>query len=122
MSRLGGGLGALSFPLVLIVLAIGAGFGSGGDMTDPATSFLGALLFVVAAPTSWLFAIPFIDADRLTVVLASGVTSLALWGLLGRRLAARSDHWPAWVSRYLTYCGAWIVLNIVLIGLVAALP
>jgi hypothetical protein len=111
-----GGAAALVYPTVLVILSMSAGFRAGGDYTDLATSFLGAILFLVAAPTGWLFAIDFIDAGRFTVIASAVVTSIPLWWMLGVWLARASDHWTEWTVRYLGVCLAWTVAQLLLLA------
>ena len=113
-----GGAAGLVYPLVLMAVALTGGFRSGGDLADTATSILGAFLFTVAAPTTWLFRIPFIEADRFTVLFVGAMTSLPLWWLLGARLAITAADWRQWVVRYLTISLAWSVLVLVVAILV----
>ncbi len=91
---------ALSFPLVLMALAIGVGFRQGGGVAEFGASFAAAVMFLVAAPTAWVFAIDFIEAGRFTVMLIGAVTSLPLWALAGvglARISARCAR-PGWHS------------------------
>lgn len=119
VNRRGGGLLALLYPLALIGLALGVGFRSSSDASELATAFLGAILFLVAAPTSWVFAIEFIEASRLTVFTVGALSSLPLWYLLGSRLALRAENWSTWLKRYAIFCGLWTVLTFVLIAVLA---
>lgn len=121
INRRGGGIAALAFPLALVGLGLSVGFRGTTEVTDLATAILGAILFVIAAPTAWVFAIDFIEASRLTVVSIGVLTSLPLWYLLGSRLALRADNWPTWVKRYLLFCGLWTVTMMVLLVLLAAI-
>jgi len=105
-----GGAAGLVYPLVLIALALSGGFRSGGDVADPATSVLGAFIFLIAAPTAWVFAIEFIEADRFTVLFVGAMTSLPLWWLLGSRLARTADDWRQWIVRYLRISVGWSLL------------
>lgn len=112
-----GGIGAMIFPLVLVVVALRADFTAVGGPGQMATAVLGTILFVIAAPTSWLFAIDFIEAGRFTVVAVSVLTSFPLWYLLGVRLARSSNQWSVWVARYLGTCAAWTVIVLVVLEL-----
>ena len=108
-------------PTVLVVVALGVGFGEGGDMSDVASSILASLVFVLAAPTAWVFAIDFIEAERFTVVFVSILTSFPVWYLLGSAMAGLSDTWSEWLRRYLTFTTIWITANVILIVLIAQL-
>ena len=114
-----GGIAALSFPTLLVVVALGADFRAVGDESDIATALLATVLFVVAAPTAWIFAIDFIEAGRFTVVFSSIITSFPIWYLLGSKLAQVATGWPAWIASYLKICILWTVLWILLLQLFA---
>ncbi len=121
LRRPAGGAAALVLPTVLVVVALGVGFGQGGDMSDVASSILASLVFVLAAPTAWVFAIDFIEAERFTVVFVSILTSFPVWYLLGSAMAGLSDTWSEWLRRYLTFTTIWITGNVILIMLIAQL-
>jgi mannitol-specific phosphotransferase system IIBC component len=116
-----GGILGLMFPFVLIVAALSVGFRSGGDMGDFAASLAGAVLFLVAAPTAWVLAFPFIDVTRFTVFVFGIVTSVPVWYLIGRAIAARSSNWIDWLRAYGIVCIAWTSFNLLLFGVIAAL-
>lgn len=113
------GAAGLAYPLLLIGLALTGGFRQGGDVADPATSILGAFIFLIAAPTAWVFAIEFIEADRFTVLFVGALTSLPLWWLLGSRLAVAADDWGQWTVRYLRISVGWSLFVLVLVVVVA---
>lgn len=119
--RLWGGLGATVYPLALVVLGLSVGFRQGGGPTDLAASFLGALLFLIAAPTAWIFAFPFIEVSRFTVILVGSATSIPLWFLLGRSIALRSESWGVWLRRYATFAVVWTVFTFLVFALLALL-
>lgn len=121
VSRTAGGILALAFPLALTALALSVGLRQLGDMTDIAASLLATMMFLVAAPTAWIFTVEFIEADRLLVVTAALLTSLPLWFLVGSRLAYYATSWGVWVRRYLVSCVVWSALNVVLIVVVGSL-
>ncbi len=121
ISRVQAGLLALTFPLVLIGLALGVGFRQGGGVAEFGASFAAALMFLVAAPTAWVFAIDFIEAERFTVMLVGALTSLPLWALAGAGLARFSDTWRRWSIRYFAMCATWVALYVLVVGVVAAL-
>lgn len=120
LPRMAGGLVALAYPLALTTLALSVGFSRVGDMTDIATSLLATILFLVAAPTAWIFTVDFIEAGRLLVVTSALVTSLPLWYLAGSRLAYLANGWGTWVRRYLVLCVVWSVVNVVLVVLIGS--
>ena len=110
-----GGAAGLVYPLALMALALTGGFRSGGDLADPATSILAAFIFLIAAPTAWVFAIDFIEADRFTVLFVGAMTSLPIWWLLGARIALVVDDWRHWISRYLWISIGWTVFALLAI-------
>jgi hypothetical protein len=116
--RFGGAL-ALFYPLMLMGFALSVGFRGSNDVSGLATAILGAILFLVAAPTTWVFAIDFIEASRFTVITAGALTSLPLWYLLGSRLAGGAENWLTWLKRYAIFCGLWTVMTFVLMVLLA---
>ncbi len=114
LSRSLGGVAALAYPLLLIAMALGTGFRKGGDYADLAASFLAALLFLVAAPTAWIFSFDFVDPDRFTIVFVGALTSLPLWYMAGSALAARTELWLRWLTRYVLICVTWTLGNLAL--------
>jgi hypothetical protein len=83
-------------------------------------SFAAAVMFLVAAPTAWVFAIDFIEAERFTVLLFGIVTSLPLWAIAGAALATFAESWRRWTLRYVALCAVWTTLYVLVIGAVAA--
>lgn len=120
LKRSSAALLALTYPVLLIALAIGVGFRQGGGVDEFGASFAAAVMFLVAAPTAWVFAIDFIEAERFTVLLFGAVTSLPLWAIAGAGLASISTTWRNWSIRYLALCAAWTAAYVVVIGAVAA--
>jgi hypothetical protein len=110
-----GGLGALVYPLALAGGALSVGFDQVGDMADLAASILAAVLFLIAAPTAWVFTVDFIEAGRLLVVTSALATSLPLWYILGSRLAYFATSWVVWLRRYVVVCVVWSILNVLLL-------
>lgn len=121
VSPVTGGILALAYPSLLIVLALGVGFRRGGDMGEFAATLAGTVLFLIAAPTAWVLSFDFIDVTRFTVLMFGIVTSLPIWYVMGVSIARMADHWSAWVRRYATVCVAWTALNVFLIAIVAAI-
>jgi hypothetical protein len=119
LRRVPAGIAGLSFPTALVVAALGVDFRAVGDGSDIATAVLATLLFVIAAPTAWIFAIDFIEAGRFTVVFASIITSFPIWYLIGVKLGSAATHWPVWISAYLKLCVIWTVLWILLLQVVS---
>lgn len=113
VSRVLGGTAALTYPLLLVGVALGTGFRKGGDYSDLAASFLAALLFLVAAPTAWIFSFDFVDPDRFTIVFVGSLTSFPLWFMAGSAVARRTHAWARWLFRYSLICVGWTVANIV---------
>lgn len=116
-----GGIAALSYPLVLVVAALSAGFRQGGDMNAFAATLAATVLFLIAAPTAWVLSFDFIDVTRFTVLAFGIVTSSPIWYVLGVALARRSEKWLEWLRRYTLVCVLWTATNLVVIGLIAAL-
>lgn len=121
LPRTVGGIAALAYPLSLTALALSVGFTRVGDMTDIAASLLATILFMVAAPTAWIFTVDFIEAGRLLVVSSALATSLPLWYLAGSRLAYFADAWRTWMRRYLVLCLVWNVVNVVFVVLIGSI-
>lgn len=90
-------------------------------MGDFAASLAGAVLFLVAAPTTWVLSFPFIDVTRFTVLLFGVATSLPLWFLVGRVVAVRALTWLQWLGTYGILCVGWTATNLVLFGVVATI-
>ncbi len=107
LNRRVGGLLSLSYPLALTALSLSVGFRGSAESSEIATSVLSAVVFIVAAPTSWVFAIDFIEASRMTVISVGVLTSFPLWFLAGFRLAVVTNIWSQWVWRYASICGLW---------------
>ena len=103
----------MTFPVFLVGLAIQTGFGDGGDVSDLHTSFLGALLLLIAEPTAWLFSFDFVEAGRFTILFVGALTSFPLWYMTGSALAARRERWRSWVQSYSVGCIGWTALNLV---------
>ncbi len=117
-----GGILAFAYPLILVAGALSVGFSRTGDMADLAASVLAVGLFLIAAPTAWVFTADFIVAGRLLIVTSALVTSLPLWYLVGSRLAFAANGWLAWLRHYIIICIVWSVINVlvfVLIGSIA---
>ena len=89
-------------------------------MADVAVSVLATMLFLVAAPTTWIFTVDFIEGGRLLVVTSGLVTSLPLWYLLGSRLAYFATGWGVWIRRYIVFCVAWSVFNVLALILIGS--
>ncbi len=119
LRRVPGGIAGLTFPAVLVIVALGVDFRAIGDESDIATAVLATVLFVIAAPTAWIFAIDFIEAGRFTIVFASVITSFPLWYLLGAKLAQSVTRWPDWIAAYLKICVLWTITWILLLQVVS---
>jgi hypothetical protein len=109
-----GGLLAFAYPLILVAGSLGVGFDRTGDMADLAASVLAVGLFLIAAPTAWVFTADFIEAGRLLVVTSALLTSLPLWYMLGSRLAFAATGWLTWLRNYIIVCIVWSVCNVLL--------
>ena len=72
------------------------------------------------APTSWIFAFPFIDVTRFTVLVFGVFTSMPVWYLMGVALARRAENWTRWLRAYAIVCVTWTALNLVIVGILAA--
>lgn len=121
VGRTTAGLMALSYPIVMVVMALAVGPREAGDLQDVASSFIAALMLVIALPTSWFLSFDFIDVSRTTVVIFGIVTSLPLWYVLGTALAVRSETWGRWLRRYATIALMWTLANLALLAVVAML-
>ena len=121
LPRVTGGLAALTFPILLVALAVQTGFNREGETADLAAAFLSAILVLVAEPVAWLFAFDFVDAGRFTIVFVGALTSLPLWYLAGSAVAGRSSDWAMWTRRYVGLCLGWTTLNLVGFFVVASL-
>jgi hypothetical protein len=116
---LAGGLTALLFPAALSVPVIRALAGGEGVFEDPTAPLLSGLLFLVAAPTVWLFAV--FDLSPGVTVALSAITSFPLWFAVGARLAGRARRWRDWWARYLTLALVWTVGYLLLLAAVGTL-
>ncbi|MCP3995633.1 MAG: hypothetical protein GY722_11280 [bacterium] len=110
-----GGILAFTYPIVLAAGTLSVGFDRVGDMSDIAASILAVVLFLIAAPTAWIFSVDFIQAGRLLVVTSALATSLPLWFLAGSRLAYFATNWVVWLRRYVVMCVVWSVLNVLVL-------
>ena len=118
VSRPLGGVVALSYPVFLVALAVSTGFRRAGD-GELASSYLAALLLLIAEPTAWIFSFDFVDPDRFTIIFVGALTSFPIWYMAGSAIAARTERWRRWVSTYLLICVLWTLLNLVFFVLVA---
>lgn len=116
-----GGAAALVYPTILVGMALDVGFRHGGGATEIATSYLGALLFLTAAPLAWIFAIDFIEVSRFTVIAIGVLSSFPLWWLAGSRLADGASSWLVWLRRYATLAVVWTALHLFTIALMGSL-
>lgn len=105
----------------MVVLALTVGARRGGDLQDFAASFVAAVMFVIALPTTWLLSFDFIDVSRITVLIFGMLTSLPLWYVVGTAIAARAATWAVWIQRYATVAILWTLGNLVLLAVIAAL-
>jgi hypothetical protein len=110
---------ALSYPIVMVVMALAVGPRAAGDLQDVASSFIAALMLVIALPTTWFLSFDFVDVSRTTVVIFGAVTSLPLWYVLGTALAVRSETWGRWLRRYATVALAWTLANLAVLAFVS---
>ena len=102
------GLVATAYPAALLAAsALLLDADSADGLTDLALEIVGVVLIVVAAPTSWVFAIPALDASVTAIGWIGGVTSLPLWFSAGWLLAKKSPNWRWWWIRYLTFVFAY---------------
>ena len=116
-----GGLVALAYPLLLAVGALSVGFDRVGDIADLAASVLAVGLFLIAAPTAWVFTVDFIEAGRLLIVTSALATSLPLWYIVGSRLAYFATSWAVWLRRYVVMCVVWSIFNVLLFILLGSI-
>ena len=87
---------AISYPAILVVVALSVGFRRGGDVGEFAATLAATVLFLIAVPTAWILSFPFIEVTRFTVVVFGVATTLPLWYMLGVAIARRAEAWPAW--------------------------
>jgi hypothetical protein len=120
VSPIVGGFVALTYPTILVAIALSVGFRRGGDMGEFAATLAATLLFLIAAPTAWILSFPFIEVTRFTVVVFGVATALPLWYLLGVAMARRAEVWPLWLRSYAIVCVGWTAVNLIGIGIVAA--
>lgn len=90
-------------------------------MGNFAASLAGAVLFLIAAPTAWVLAFPFIDVTRFTVFAFGVASSAVIWYLVGRAIAVRCEDWLQWLRRYGMTCVAWTAFNLIAFGVVASI-
>lgn len=121
VGRTTAGLLALSYPIVMMVMALAVGFSDAGDLQDVASGFIAALMVVIALPTTWFLSFDFIEVSRTTVVIFGAVTSLPLWYVLGTALAVRSETWGRWLRRYAAVALLWTLANLAVLAVVAML-
>jgi hypothetical protein len=121
VGRTTAGLIALSYPIVMVVMALAVGPRRAGGLQGIASSFIAAVMLVIALPTSWFLSLDFIDVSRTTVVVFGAMTSLPLWYVLGTALAVRSETWGRWLRRYTTIALVWTLANLAVLAVVAAL-
>ena len=121
VGRTTAGLLALGYPLLMVLMALSVGFRELGDLQDLASSYIAAVMFLIALPTTWFMSFDFIEVSRTTVVIFGLVTSLPLWYVLGTFLAARSAHWGRWFRLYVTVAMAWTLANLLILAVVGAL-
>jgi hypothetical protein len=93
--------------------------GSLTGLTDPSTPLVAGLLFLIALPTTWIFAL--LKLDAVVAVVLGVVTSLPIWFYVGGRLAALSPSWGVFWRRYVLVAIGWAVLAIVLLAVVATI-
>ena len=112
---------ALSYPVVTVAMALAVGPREAGDLQDVASSFIAALMLVIALPTTWFLSFDFIEVSRTTVVVFGLATSLPVWYILGTALAVRSENWGRWFRIYVTVAMAWTLGNLVILAVAGTL-
>ena len=121
MPPISGGILALTYPTILIVVSLSVGFRRGGDMTEFAATLAATVLFLIAAPTAWVLAFPFIEVTRFTVLVFGILTSAPVWYVLGVALARGAGDWLTWMRRYAVACVLWTSAYLVTLGFIAAI-
>ncbi len=121
LSPLIGGFLGLSYPTILVVLALSAGFRRGGDMGAFAATIAASVMFLIASPTAWVLSFSFIEVTRFTVLVFGIATSFPIWYLLGTALARAALEWLTWVRRYVVISVSWTALNLLMLAVVASL-
>lgn len=88
-------------------------------LTDPATPLVAGLLFLLAVPTTWIFAVlrlaPVVD------VALGVITSFPLWFFLGTRLALVSWSWGQFWARYVAWAIGWAVAAMLGLAAIASI-
>jgi hypothetical protein len=119
--RWAGGVAATILPVASMGVILQAGFWETGGVQELATGILAEVMFLIVAPTTWIFSIEFIEVSRLTAITLGALTSLPLWFLLGVTIADRSSTWQGWLRRYATTYGIWLAVNFILFALIGSL-
>ncbi len=113
------GLFALIGPLFIIAVTLGSMDSGVAGLVDPSTSLLAGLMFLVALPSTWVFAV--LDIAPVFSVVLGCVSSLPLWFGMGSWLAAGSYDWAHWTRRYVAWSVGWAVTSLVLLLTVASI-
>jgi hypothetical protein len=114
-----GGLTALVLPVALSVPAIRALLAGEDVLEAPTAPLLSGVLFLVAAPTLWLWAL--LDLSPAVTVALAALTSFPLWFAVGAWLAGRARRWRDWWARYLTVALVWTLGFLLVLAAVATL-
>ena len=120
VGRIRGGIAALAYPLILVMVSLSVGFRKAGDLQDFAASFVASILTVVALPTVWFVSFDFIELTRMTVLGFGLLTSLPIWYLLGAFIGERAGSWGTWIRAYLTACLVWTLANFIVLAVIAS--
>jgi len=98
--------------MALILLAMASMRDAVATVTEPSSALLGGLLLLLAAPTTWLFAL--FPVSAVVAVVLGIVTSLLLWFRLGSWLAHGTTSWAQWWRRYIVAAlGSTIILTLI---------
>ena len=119
--RWAGGVAATILPVVSFGVILQAGFWETGGEQELATGILAEMMFLIVAPTTWIFSIEFIEVSRLTAITIGALTSLPLWFVLGVSIADRSSTWQGWLQRYAMTYGIWLAFSFVLFVVIGTL-
>lgn len=116
-----GGVLGLVYPTILVAAALSVDSRRGGDMGDFAAALAGSVLFLVAAPTSWVMSFSFIDVTRFTILVFGVSTSFPIWFLVGSGLARGAARWSTWAVRYAVLSVSWTTFNLLVFAVVATM-
>lgn len=110
---------ALLLPVALSVPTVQALLAGEGVFDAPTAPLLSGVLFLVSAPTLWVWSL--FDLSPGVTVALSALTSFPLWFAVGAWLAGRARRWRDWWARYLTLALVWTLGFLLVLAAVATL-